>query len=220
MVYIDTSDGDGENEKQDRRLQRQAVAMAMAMARDIQPHSTWNPLIKPIQPDKQRETKEERAIGGGGDRRKLEEERLMRGRKTMLCTWERKGAESQVQRERKKIVKKLYARATVPVHICTGIIATCIFTQVYTHWCRCFFFCSYCVKWVPFSILHNFTSTDVIALIMYLLVCEWWKEMVLWGWRSMQRKHTEVSRGGRIFFLVTRKSMWVWIEFCCIVRTS
>ena len=50
-IYIDTSDGDGENEKQDRRLQRQAVAMAMAMARDIQPHSTRNPLIKPIQPE-------------------------------------------------------------------------------------------------------------------------------------------------------------------------
>ena len=38
-------------EQQDRRLQRQAVVMAMAMARDIQPHSTRNPLIKPIQPE-------------------------------------------------------------------------------------------------------------------------------------------------------------------------
>ena len=65
---IDASGGDGENEKQDRRLQRQAVVMATAMARDIQPHSTR----------KQRETKEERAIGGDGDRQKLEEERLIR----------------------------------------------------------------------------------------------------------------------------------------------
>ena len=46
---IDTSGGDGENEKQDRHLQRQVVAMAMV--RDIQPHSTRNPLINPIQPE-------------------------------------------------------------------------------------------------------------------------------------------------------------------------
>ena len=53
---IDASGDDGENEKQDRRLQRQA----MAMARDIQPHSTQNPLIKSIQPknnEKQRKKK-------------------------------------------------------------------------------------------------------------------------------------------------------------------
>ena len=54
---------------------------------------------------KQRETKEEKAIGGGsgdGNQRKLEEERLMRGRKIdqmrgrkkELCAWEREGAES------------------------------------------------------------------------------------------------------------------------------
>ena len=83
---IDAFGGDGKNEKQDRRLQRQAVAMAMAMARDIQPHSTQNPLIKPIQPENnEKQRKKERsvamAIGGGGDRRKLEKERLMRGRK-------------------------------------------------------------------------------------------------------------------------------------------
>ena len=43
-------------EQQDRRLQRQAVAMA----RDIQPYSTQNPLIKSIQPknnEKQRKKK-------------------------------------------------------------------------------------------------------------------------------------------------------------------
>ena len=79
---IDASGGDGENEKQDRRLQRQAVVIA----RDIQPHSTRNPLIKPIQPENnEKQRKKERsvamAIGGGGDRRKLEKERLMRGRK-------------------------------------------------------------------------------------------------------------------------------------------
>ena len=35
--------------------------------------------------------------------------------------------------EREKIVKKLYAHATVPVHICMDTVATCIYTQVYTH---------------------------------------------------------------------------------------
>ena len=35
--------------------------------------------------------------------------------------------------EREKIVKKLYTHATVLVQICTGIVATCIYTQVYTH---------------------------------------------------------------------------------------
>ena len=83
---IDAFGGDGENEKQDWRLQRQAVAMAMAIARDIQPHSTQNPLIKPIQPkNNEKQRKKERlvamAIGGDGDRRKLEKERLMRRRK-------------------------------------------------------------------------------------------------------------------------------------------
>ena len=76
---IDASSGNGENEKQDRCLQRQAMAVAMAMARDIQPETHWS---KAHSTQKQWETKEERAIGGGdGDRRKLAEERLMRGRK-------------------------------------------------------------------------------------------------------------------------------------------
>ena len=59
------------------------MAMAMAMARDIQPHSTQNPLIKPIQPENNgKQSKKERsaviAIDGGGDRQKLEEERLIK----------------------------------------------------------------------------------------------------------------------------------------------
>ena len=59
---IDASSGDGENEKQDRRLQRQAVAMAMAIARDIQTHSTRNPLIKLIQPkNNKKQRKKERS---------------------------------------------------------------------------------------------------------------------------------------------------------------
>ena len=67
---IDAFGGDGENEKQDWRLQRQAVAMAMAIARDIQPHSTQKPTDQAHSTRKQWETKEERAIGGDGDRRR------------------------------------------------------------------------------------------------------------------------------------------------------
>ena len=56
-----------------------------------------------------------------------------RGRKKELCAErEREGAESQYREEREKMLKKLYAHATVPVHTCTGIVATCIYTQVWT----------------------------------------------------------------------------------------
>ena len=95
---IDAFSGNGENEKQDQRLQRQAVVIA----RDIQPHSTRNPLIKPIQPENnEKQRKKERsaamAIGGGGDQRKLEEERLMRGRNTDQMR-ERKSCASERER--------------------------------------------------------------------------------------------------------------------------
>lgn len=52
---------------------------------------------------------------------------------------EREGAESQYREEREKIIKKLYTHATVAVQICTGTIATCKYTRIYTHWCGCFF---------------------------------------------------------------------------------
>ena len=42
----------------------------------------------------------------------------------------REAAESQYREEREKIHKKLYAHATVPVQICTGTVATCIYAQV------------------------------------------------------------------------------------------
>ena len=58
----------------------------------------------------------------------------MRGRKKELCTKRERERELRVRyrEERGKIVKKLYAHATVPVHICTGTVVTCIYTQVYT----------------------------------------------------------------------------------------
>ena len=84
--------------------------------------------------------------------------------------------------EREKMVKKLYAHATVPVHICTGTVATCIYTQVCTGWCGSFF-CSYRVKWAPFSILHNFTSTDVIALTVHMFSCKVRITLIVFGKR-------------------------------------
>ena len=74
-------------------------------------------------------------IDGDGNRRKLEEERLMRGRKIDQMR-ERKSCAPERERElrvryreeREKIVKKLYAHAIVPVHICMGTVATCIYT--------------------------------------------------------------------------------------------
>ena len=87
------------------------------------------------------------AIGGGnGDRRTLAEERLrrerkidqMRGRKKELCAKRERERERErelrvrYREEREKIVKKLYAHAIVPMHICTGTVAICIYTQVCT----------------------------------------------------------------------------------------
>ena len=102
-------------EQQDRRLQwrwreretRSTPPKASGGDGDGERHSTpfnLKPTNQVHSTQKQRETKEEKAIGGGGDgnQRKLEEERLMtgrkidqmRGRKKELCAWEREGAES------------------------------------------------------------------------------------------------------------------------------
>ena len=87
------------------------------------------------------------AIGGGnGDWQKLAEERLMRGRKIdqmrgrkkELCAERERERERErelrvrYKEEREKMLKKLYAHATILVHICTGTVATCIYTQVCT----------------------------------------------------------------------------------------
>ena len=81
---------------------------------------------------KQRETrKKDRsavvAIDGRG--RKIDERK--KKRVLRLRERERELRVKYREREREKIVKKLYAHAIVPVHICTGSVATCIYTQVY-----------------------------------------------------------------------------------------
>ena len=75
-------------------------------------------------------------------------------------------SESIAKRE-KKTNKILNEHATVTVHICT--VTICTITVAIVHKCTILhplmlvFFCSNCAKLATFSILHNYTSTDVIA---------------------------------------------------------
>ena len=66
-----------------------------------------------------------------------------------------------VRPERK--ISILNAHATVTVHICTVTIAIVHLCTI-LHPLMCVCFCSKCVKLAHFSILHNFASTNVIAL--------------------------------------------------------
>ena len=75
----------------------------------------------------------------------------------MLCREER---EKNVGTEMNIISN---AHATVTVHIYTVTVAI-VHKCTILHPLMWVFFCSNCVKLVPFSILHNYTSTDVIAL--------------------------------------------------------
>ena len=99
-------------------------------------------------------------------RRKLEQARPMRWKKESCARqwWNVKEREVRLStEEREKTINILYAHATVTVHICTVTVAIVHF---YTslHPLILVFFCSNCVKWAHFSILHNFTSTNVIVL--------------------------------------------------------
>ena len=67
----------------------------------------------------------------------------MRERKSCAPERERE-LRVRYREEREKIVKKLYAHAIVPVHICMGTVATCIYTQVCTGWCGSFFLLILC----------------------------------------------------------------------------
>ena len=115
-------------EQQDRRLRwrwRERETRSTppkASGGDGERHSTlFNP--KPTDQvhstQKQRETKEEKAIGGGsgdGNQRKLEEEIFIRReeeRKSCALKRERE-LKVRYKEEREKMVKKLYAHATVP----------------------------------------------------------------------------------------------------------
>ena len=101
-----------------------------------------------------------------GNWRKLEQARLMRWKKESCARqwWNVKEREVRLStEEREKTINILYAHATVTVYICTVTVAIVHF---YTslHPLMWVFFCSNYVKWAHFSILHNFTSIDVIVL--------------------------------------------------------
>ena len=138
---------------------------------------------------KQQETKEERAIGGSGgndgDQRKLEEERLIRWeeeRKSCVLERERE-LRVRYKEEREKIVKKIYTCYSTRAYL----HGYCNNLHLYTslHGLMWEFFCSYRVKWASFSILHNFTSTDVISLIMWTrLPCYATLNSNYHGWRD------------------------------------
>ena len=65
--------------------------------------------------------------------------------------------------EREKTNKILNGHAIVTVHICTVTVAI-VHKCTILHSLMWVFFCSKCVKWAFFSILHNFASTNAIAL--------------------------------------------------------
>ena len=141
-------------EQQDRRIQWQwreretRSTPPKASGGDSERHSTSfnsKPTDQAHSTRKQWETKEERVIGSDGDRRrwrsteargrKIDERKKdwSNERKKKLCVWEReRELRVRYKEEREKTVKKLYAHATVSVHICTGTVATCIYTQVCT----------------------------------------------------------------------------------------
>ena len=70
-----------------------------------------------------------------------------------------------------KKYKIINRRATVTVHICMVTVAV-VHKCTILHPLMWVFFCSNCVKLATFSILHNYASTDAIALIgCSLLYC-------------------------------------------------
>ena len=76
-------------------------------------------------------------------------------------------SESRDKREReKKINKILNAYAIVTVHVCTVTVAI-VHKCTILHPLMWVFFCSNCVKLATFFILHNYTSTDAIALKLF-----------------------------------------------------
>ena len=70
-----------------------------------------------------------------------------------------------IARREKKANKILNGHATVTMHICT-VTVTIVHKCTILHPLMWVFFCSNSAKLATFFILHNYTSTDVIALRM------------------------------------------------------
>ena len=95
--------------------------------------------------------------------------------------------QSDREKEREKTNKIINAIAIVTLHICTVTI-TIVHKCTILHPLMWVFFCSNCVKWAHFSILHNFVSTAAIALthtyfdIICIFVIVWLDFMTsAWG---------------------------------------
>ena len=86
--------------------------------------------------------------------------------------WGESGSKSNQkykEKEREKTNKIINESATVTVHICTVIVA---FVQKCTilHPLMWVFFEPKCVKGLPFSILQNYSPTDVIVLSICIVL--------------------------------------------------
>ena len=66
-------------------------------------------------------------------------------------------------KERKKITKILNANATITMHICTVTVAIVHLCTI-LHPLMWVFFWLKCVKLITFFILHNFATSDAVAL--------------------------------------------------------
>ena len=88
----------------------------------------------------------------------------IRGRRRWWGRWFCRWRRERKKRSKLEIIKIMYRRATVTVHICTVTVA---FVHLCTilHPLMWVFFWSKCVKWVTFYVLQDYPWTDVVALI-------------------------------------------------------
>jgi len=89
----------------------------------------------------------------------LRKKRMRRGKLSSLVVH----GEEREKKVRTKINKIINIHATITVHICT-VTTTIVYKCTIMHKLVWVFFCSNCVKVVSYSILHNYTQADVIAL--------------------------------------------------------
>ena len=88
----------------------------------------------------------------------------IRGRRRWWGRWFCRWRREREKRSKLEIIKIMYRRATVTVHICTVTVALVHLCTI-LHALMWVFFWSKCVKWVTFYILQDYPWTDVVALI-------------------------------------------------------
>ena len=82
---------------------------------------------------------------------------------------ESKGNQKYKEKEREKVNKIINESTIVTVHICTVTVAI-VQKCTILHPLMWVFFEPKCVKWLPFSILQNYSPTDVIALSICIVL--------------------------------------------------